>query len=127
MRRILVILNFIFLIAAASAIAEDALVGRVVSIGPEKGTITVIPAGEKEEILVGFKDGRIPSGLSVGDIVRVWGDRDSLSGLFQAGAVRAVSGGGAGSDPTGVRRRLGGAGGTGHGGGFSGRGGRGGR
>ena len=127
MRRILFILNLILLIAAANAIAEDALVGRVVSIGPEKGTITVIPVGEEEEILVGFKDGKVPFGISVGDMVRVWGDRDLLTRLFQAGSVRAVSGGGAGSDPTGVRRRLGGSGGMGHGGGFGGRGGRGGR
>lgn len=127
MRRFLVILSFIFVFAAAEALAGDALVGRVVSIRPENGAITVVPVGGEEEILVGFRDGKIPAGLAVGDMVRVWGDRDTLRGLFQAEEAMALPGGGSASDPTGVRRRLGSQGGAGHGGGFGFRGGRGGR
>jgi hypothetical protein len=120
-------LAFLTIVPFSGVLAEEALVGRVVSIDPDKGTVTVEPVGEEEELVVSLKDGVIPGGLTVGDLVRIWGTKDSVNGLFSASSLRTASGGfGHHTDPTGVRKRLGGRG-YGSGGGFGGHGGRGGR
>lgn len=127
MRRFLVILGLAVVLWSGRAVSEEAILGRVVEVRPENGTIAMIPVGEEEIIVVGFRDGRVPERISVGDMVRIWGDRDPASGVFLAGGAGGPSGGGAFHDPTGVRRRLGSQGGPSQGGGQGWRGGRGGR
>jgi hypothetical protein len=106
---------------------QDIVVGRVVSMDREEGTITIhvldastwVPEGAEEaqgsaskekdqEITVSVDQDRMPREIGPQTIVRIWGEFSQTDGNFRAGEVLVQWSGGTGSDPTGVRRRLGG-------------------
>jgi hypothetical protein len=123
MRRslILMIAWGLFSGAASVAMATEALWGRVVSVDRQKGIMVLATSEETPPITVRFSPEALPRSAREGTPMRVWGEFDPKeANLFHATAIR---GGGwwGGSDPTGVRQRIGG-GGWGRGGGFGGRG-----
>ncbi len=108
------------------AMALDAIMGRLISIDHQAGTLLLKPLGKDEPITVHFSPEQLPEFIKEGTIVRVWGSYDGqMAESFQATSIqRSLQG--AEHDPTGVRRRIG-RGGMGRGGGHGGRGGGGGR
>jgi hypothetical protein len=103
--------------------------GTVVAIDRDHGRITlnVIDAtgggqgqAAPESLVITANPEKIPSSLSTGDTVRVWGESGS-GGTFRADSIRKRASGGSSSDPTGVRSRLGQGGGQGSGQGAGGR------
>lgn len=110
-------------IGASVADASEVLLGTVVAIDRDQGRITlkVIDAagGEQgqtvpESLVIAAAPEKIPSSLSPGDTVRVWGESGGGS-TFRADSIRKRGSGGSDSDPTGVRSRLGQGGGQGSG------------
>lgn len=120
----------------STADASEVLLGTVVAIDRDQGRITlkVIDTsggggGEavSGSIVISATPEKIPSSLSPGDTVRVWGEYAAGGGAtFRADSIRKGGSGGGGNDPTGVRSRLGQGGQSGQGGG-QGTGGGGGR
>lgn len=103
------------------AMAMDVLLGRIVSIDRQEGTMVLRPSGKEEPVTVNFIPDNLPGFVREGILVRVWGDFDpQKTEIFQATTIRNS---GTGHDPTGVRERIG-RGWRRHGGGFGGRGGR---
>ena len=106
---------------------QGVVVGRVVSVDREAGILTIrvidasvsAPEGSEEapgivpqemdnEITVAVDQGRIPGEIRPKAVVRLWGEFSEPDRHFLAGEVVVQRGRGTGSDPTGVRRRLGG-------------------
>lgn len=116
---------------ASVAEASEVLLGTVVAIDRDRGSITlkVIDAegggqGQTvpESLVIAAAPEKIPSSLSPGDTVRVWGEYSSGGGgTFRADSIRKRGSGSNGTDPTGVRSRLG-KGGQGSGQGAGGKG-----
>lgn len=116
---------------ASVADASEVFLGTVVAIDRDQGRITlnVIDASGggqgqtvPESLVIAAAPDKIPSSLSPGDTVRVWGEYSSGGGgTFRADSIRKRGSGGSGSDPTGVRSRLGQGGGQGSGQGAGGR------
>jgi hypothetical protein len=128
MRCFLYILIAVWLGAVAPvAEASDVLLGVVVSVDRGQGRITlkVIDSsgpGEGQSLVIAASPEKIPGSLSPGDTIRVWGDYASNGGAaFRADAIRKGGSGDSGTDPTGVRSRLG-KGGQGSGQGTGGKG-----
>jgi hypothetical protein len=115
----------------STADASEVLLGTVVAIDRDQGRITlklIDTSGGSEgratsgSIVITLAPNKIPGSVSPGDTIRVWGDYASGGGAkFRADAVRKSGSGGGGTDPTGVRSRLG-QGGQGNGQGAGGRG-----
>lgn len=116
---------------ASAADASEVLLGTVVVIDRDPGRITlkVIEASGggqgqavPESLVITAAPEKIPSSLSPGDTIRVWGEYSAGGGAtFRADSIRKRGSGGSGSDPTGVRSRLGQGGGQGSGQGAGGR------
>lgn len=132
MRRFLYILIAACLCLSASAAeASEVLLGVVVSINRDQGRITlkVIDASGSgqgrsapESLVIAVAPEKIPGSISPGDTIRVWGEYSSGGGAtFQADSIRKRGSGNNGTDPTGVRSRLGKGGGQGSGKGAGGR------
>jgi len=124
MRTWFFILTNILLFCAATVCAEEAVLGTVEAIDPDKGElilkITDSSENNGQKITVHFDPEDMPCCIGIGKTARVWGSyAEGNSASFQAVTVRGNSFQGNGHDPTGVRSRLGR--GRGHGRGGSGR------
>lgn len=124
--RFMAVFSFLgFLLALSpSAAAMDVLVGKVTSLTPAEGVLTVAIASDDDtiqEFVVQIDPRRLPDEIEVGGIVRIRGVFSSGGfHIFQARSIRPWE---RHHDLTGVRSRIGrGRGGAGHGG-FGGRGG----
>ena len=125
MRINLVILIFFICLSSLPAMAADVIMGTVQSIDRDRGELALkvmdSSADDLEEVIV-KADPEELSSISVGKVIRVWGNYESgMTGTFQAESITGRSLHGRKHDPTGVRSRLG------RGGHMSGRGGMGGR
>ncbi len=136
MRTFLVFLILLFLgFPESNSVAEELFLMRVVSVDAESGKIsaealdgpepstngTGNPVRKPGVITVLMGSGRLPEQLHPGSVVRVWGEFSGETGVFSARKLFPGKTAGRGTDPTGVRRRLGkgrgfgGKGGGGHG------------
>lgn len=118
MRSFLFILIAWFGISVSAAEASEVLLGVVASVKRDQGAITLkvidtSGGGEgnssPESIVITADPDKIPASLSPGDTVHVWGEYAGSGGVrtFRADTIRKKGSGGNGSDPTGVRSRLG--------------------
>ncbi len=123
MRTWLFILTSLLWLCAAAVRAEEAVLGTVETIDPEKGELTLkitdSSAQQGQQITVLFDPENMPCCIGIGKTVRVWGSYAQGTGRFQAVTVTGASFHGHRHDPTGVRSRLGrgrgqGRGGSGH-------------
>ena len=122
MRTLLVFLILLFLgFPESNSVAEELFLMRVVSVDAESGKISAevldgpVPSTNGAEnpvrkpgvvtILTG--SGRFSKQLHPGSIVRVWGKFSGETGVFAARKLFPGKTAGRGTDPTGVRRRLG--------------------
>lgn len=123
MRSRLFVLSFLALLLGAlpTSAAMETLLGRIVSMDRQEGTMSLSLFGEDPPLTVHFSREELPEFFKEGQMVRVWGAFDAMkNGFFQATSIQTCRSG-QGNDPTGVRERIG-KGRSGHGGGFGGRG-----
>ena len=118
MRYFLYILIAWFSIAASVAEASEVLLGVVVTVNRDRGNITLKlidtsgsgkDLSSPESLLITVDPDKIPNNLASGDAVQVWGEYAGGGGMssFRASSIRKRGSGSSGSDPTGVRSRLG--------------------
>jgi hypothetical protein len=117
--RIILYLLILFLVfgTAQSGVAEELYLGRVLSVDPEAGrmTVSLMEAGEKSAdgkskgsgVEVTSPEGRLPERLAPGSIVRIWGNLTGENGRLDAARILLTGTTPRGKDPTGVRRRIG--------------------
>jgi hypothetical protein len=105
-------------ILVSVADASEVLLGVVVAVNRDQGRITlrvIDTSGSSngpspsESTVIAVDPDKIPSGLSKGDAVQVWGNYAGNAGMssFRADTIRKRESAGSGSDPTGVRSRIG--------------------
>jgi len=116
MRTFLMILIFLLAVSASAAAGTDVFIGKVCSVERESGTILVRVSvdtennsGESKEILVQIAPDHLPENISVGRVIRIWGEyvMQGDIGIFRASHIRSGGFGGMRDDPTGVRSRIG--------------------
>jgi len=106
---LMILIVWIALSGAKPLRAEEAIIGRVLKVNRDEREVVVAPAGDEtaasREIRVSYPPDGAPSRLKAGDLVRIWGDfADRDHSRFEATHLGYGSGG---TDPTGVRSRIG--------------------
>ena len=118
----------IFVLCGQYCSAEELVLGRVVSIDQEKGTVAMevvdgpadlrADSGEKQKVIT-LERSVLPTDTRVNSLVRMWGTVDKRTSRFIAAKTHVSDGGGSGQggrsgiqgagsqDATGVRNRLG--------------------
>ncbi len=116
MRTLLMILIFLLTVSASPAAGTDVFIGKVCSVEREGGNVLVRVSvdtennsGESKEILVQIAPDHLPENISVGRVIRIWGEyvMQGDTGMFRASHIRSGGFGGMRNDPTGVRSRIG--------------------
>jgi len=116
MRTFLIISILLLTVSASPAAGTDVFIGKVCSVERESGTILVRVSVDTEnnseaskEILVQIAPDRLPENISVGRVIRIWGEyvMQGDTGVFRASHIRSGGFGGMRDDPTGVRSRIG--------------------
>lgn len=111
MRYGLVILITILLTLSSpiTAIAEDVLLGTVISADEQSGKLVVRPIGtDTEDIVVKMDKGFQSDHIKAGEVVRIWGSYiNAETKMFRCGKISSERFSSSDqSDPTGVRSRL---------------------
>ena len=107
MRRVLLFTMISLLFLAVSAGAMDSIMGTVVSLERNSGTIIIQQAGTPKKITIVISPGQLPGFVEIGTTIRAWGNysKDDPLKLHASKITRAPSPGSR-EDPTGVRSRL---------------------
>lgn len=111
MRRYLDILAIMALLSIccwSPVLAVEVVAGKVVTVDREHKQIVLdLPDEDKNQVVLMFEQGEIPSGLQAGELVRIKGDFTVVSdGLLKSQHIWCSSPARLRRDRTGVRRRL---------------------
>lgn len=116
---ILMIMALLPICCWSPVLAVEVVAGKVVTVDREHKQIILDPSDEnKNQVVIMFEQGEIPSGLKAGELVRIKGNFSVVSdGLLKSQKIWCSCPARLRRDRTGVRRRLfeGRAGGFGHG------------
>ena len=118
MRCFLYILIAWLSLVASAADAAQVLLGVVTSVNRDQGRITLrvidtsgngSSPSPSESLVITADPEKIPGSCAKGDTLQVWGEYTGNGGRlsFRAVSIRMRGSGSSGSDPTGVRSRIG--------------------